>query len=292
MARVEPFWEPKGSGNWADGVQANVSSLLSGGMFGYAPHLEGWVNAKPYTSRPLRIYLMEAPLVFRLFPDGGTSAIAMLRALFETVAHRITGFEYQLQVSSDGSMKLGGAGQSYNVPTNVTESDIKINLSVFEKEGMPVFRALSQWIRMGIMDPATKHAAILTMNTSGRGTYDSMPDMWSCSLLAVQMDAVGQKVVQSWYCFNVWPENTGDNTAEKDLENPSQVRELTIPFNCNYIYGPGSDFLAQKMADTMSMVGANVYHRGPIINGIQALVQSAPTSYASSIRNIASKQYR
>lgn len=291
MARIEPVFMTKGTGGFADGIQAPVVGLIEGGNFGYAKQWAAWINNTPYTSRPLISFLLEAPLGFKLLPEGKTH-IAILRSLVETIRHRINGLGHKLTVSTDQNQAFGGSGQKYEVFTNVTEDQLNVTMSFWERPGLAIGRYMRYWIEMLMMNMETKYASISTV--AGTADYDAMPDMYSMSMLFIEPNATMTKVVQSWIGINMWPKTSGDNEAKHDKENPSETRELQIEFSGIYHYGPGVDFFAQKFLDSIKLVNANAYHEAAVHNniGLDSLVAASRMSFGETVRNISRNQFK
>ena len=291
MARVQPVFMAKGNGGFADGIQTNVSHLIEGGNFGYAKQWHSWVNNHQYTSRPLLTFLLEPPIGFKLLPNK-EDHIGALRSLVETVRHRWTGLQHKLTVNVESSQSFGGSGQKYEVFTNVTEEQSSVSLSVWERPGLAIGRFFKFWINMLMMNPETKYASISTVAGAEAEKYDSMPDMYAMSMLFIEPDTNHRHVVQSWIGINMWPKDSGDNEAKHDKDNPSEVRELTIGFTGIFQYGPGVDYFAQKYLDNINLIGANEFHQKAAIQGIDAMVASARTSYVDTVRAVSRAQYK
>ena len=289
MARVEPVFMTKGNGGFADGIQSPVSHLVEGGMFGYAKQWQSWVNNHQYTSRPLISFLLEAPLGFKLLPDAKTN-IAILRNLVETIRHRITGLQYKLEVNVENGQDFGKSGQKYEVFTNVTEQQPTVSFSFWERPGLAITRYIIYWIRMLMMDPETKYAAIGTV--AGTEAYDSMPDMYSAAMLFVEPDTSMRRVVQAWIGINMWPKMSPDNEASFDSSNPSQTREIQIDFSGVYQYGPGVDYFAQKFLDSIKLIGADQFHQKAAIDGVDAMVANSHQSFSDTARNVSKQAFR
>lgn len=291
MSRIEPVFMTKGTGGFADGIQTEVSHLIEGGMFGYAKQWQSWINNHQYTSRPLLTFLLEAPLGFKLLPDGATH-IAILRSLVETVRHRVTGLGHRLEVQVEDNQAFGGSGQKYEVFTNVTESQLNVQFSWWERPGLAIGRYMRFWIETLMMNMETKYASISTV--AGTQAYDAMPDMYSMSMLFIEPNATHTKVVQSWIGINMWPKSSGDNEASHDKTSPSQTRELQIDFTGVYQYGPGVDYFAQKFLDSIKLVNANAWHESALHGTakIDAQVAASRTSYKDTVGNISKAQFK
>lgn len=288
MARVEPVFMAKGNGGFADGIPTNVSHLIEGGNFGYAKQWHSWVNNHMYTSRPLLTFLLEPPLGFKLLPNA-MDHISALRSLVEVVRHRWTGLVYKLTVNVDNSQSFGGSGQKYEVFTNVTEDQPSVTLSVWERPGLAISRFIQYWINMLMMNPETKYASISTV--SGTEAYDSMPDMYAMSMLFIEPDTNHKRVVQAWIGINMWPRDSADNEAKHDKDNPSEVRELNIGFTGIFHYGPDVNRFAQEYLDSINLIGANEFFQKAALDGIDAMVAQARTSYTDTVRNVAKSQF-
>lgn len=287
--RLNDVWMTKGDGTWADGVQTNVSGLIFGGNFGYSKDYGGWINNTPYTSSPLLSFLLQAPLGFKLLPNSQIY-ISTLRSLVETIRHEITGLNHRLDVQVDESQPFGKSGQKFQVPTNVTEQQLNVTFSYYERLGLSIMRFHEFWIRMFIMHEESKYADINTV--AGTEAFDCLPDMYSMSVIFILPDRKHDKVVQSWLGFNMWPKSTGDNEASFNVDNPSEVKVAQIEYTGTYIYNYGVDQFAQSILDNINIINAQISKEQlpENLSFIDGMVADGPASYSNTVNNIANRQ--
>ena len=144
--------------------------VIKGGQHGWSPNLAQLVGNHAYVTYPLMCLLLEAPRAFENLPNK-QSWVSMLRALVETHAIRIEGFEAGLEVATS-SVKVGGGGEEQDHYTDVTRARTQPKFSWEEKYGKPIQTFLQYWITYLMKDPETKYANIATV--TGRGPTDML----------------------------------------------------------------------------------------------------------------------
>ncbi len=286
MARPTNVFEEQ-EGMYTDGVQTPVTDLRQGASMGYAPDIASWVSHQPYTSRPLIVYLLEAPLAFNKLPNGNRY-IAALRHMVEAMPMTVEGLNSRLDVTTDDSTPFGAGGQKHEVFTNVMEVAPDINFQWRERLGKGIYRFLSQWIRLTMMDPNTKYATANTIE--GVELTDALPDQYSMSCLFIEPDPLHRTVVQSWVVTNMFPKTTGDSTGKRDLANPAAVVDIQVPFAGIAQFGAGVDAFAQKVLSTNSLIGADPHRRKSYVDEISARVADQDFGYDKSKQTLIDQQ--
>lgn len=266
------------------GVNRRMSDLRYGGQFGYSPDFTTWVNMHPYVSRNLIPILVEPPLFFRTMPNPDVW-IAALRSLVETMPRSIQGLNGELQVST-ASTPFGGAGQEFEVYTNVKEQKPEIQFTWVERVGMPIQRFLQSWIRYGMMDQNTKVATVNTI--AGSQLSDMMADQYSMTMLFIEPDEMHRFVTQAWLVTNMFPKSSGTNTAKMDKASDMEMREYSVQFAGISQYGAGVDDFAQTVLSTMKITGADPHAREAFQTQISGYVQDLiGQGYKSSVATLA-----
>lgn len=269
---------------YATGVTRRMADLRYGGQMGYSPDFTTWVNFHPYVSRNLIPILIEPPLGMRALPNHEVW-IAALKSMVETMPMSIQGLNARLDVQT-ATTPFGGAGQEFEVYTNVRETKPSISMTWKERVGIPVYRFFSAWIRYLMMDPNTKFATINTI--AGSELSDLMADQFSMTMLFIEPDELHRYVNQSWLVTNMFPKSTGDNSAKMDRANDGETRDTTIEFSGIAQYGAGVDNFAQTVLDKISIIGADPHGRQAfktqISDYVKELIGSDYESTAEIIR--------
>jgi hypothetical protein len=266
------------------GQQNVMLNPVYGGQQGYAQNLEQWVSSAAYIRKNLIFILLEAPTGFSFLPNG-QDYVNVLRALTETQALSITGLQAGLRVESFANDPVGGAGQMFQTPNNVTMDVPSVTFRWIDRYGMSITRFFEAWIRTLIMDPDTKIAGINTMSLTN--VTDMLPDMYSMSGLFIEPDPTGATVVKAWLGTNMYPTTSGPIEGSRDKTQPGQESTLEIPFTGVYQYGIGVNLFAQSILSAMSLSGANPYNQEAFIQGIDADVASSTEGYSTSVQTVA-----
>lgn len=267
--------------SYAAGHQNPMLDLQYGGQMGYSPVLAEWVSNQQYVQHNLIPILVEAPRGFKLLPNGD-SYVKTLRALVELHAISITGLNAGLTVET-AETPVGGAGQRQQDPTDVKMEVSNLTMRFNEKYGMPVAAFFRSWINNLIMDENSKFANIATYGTA---PTDMLADMYAMTMLFVEPDPTGTKVVQSWLGTNIYPLGTGAITGRRDITVAQETRTEDINFTGIFQYGLGVDLFAQSILNGISMTGANPSRQQAFINAIDADVLAASRGYAQGVQNL------
>jgi hypothetical protein len=266
------------------GQQNTMLDPQYGGQQGYAQNLAQWVSSAAYIRKNIITVLLEAPTGFAYLPNGQTY-VNTLRALVETQALSVTGLNATLHVDSFANDPVGGSGQMFQSPNNVTMDVPNVTMRFVDRYGMSITRFFEAWIRTLIMDPDTKIAGINTLSS----TYvtDMLPDMYSMSCLFMEPDPTGATIVKAWIGTNMYPTTSGPIEGSRDKTQAGQESTLEIGFTGVYQYGLGVNLFAQSILSTMSLAGANPFNQEAFIQGIDADVAASTEGYATSISTVA-----
>lgn len=248
--------------------------LEYGGQFGWSPSYKEWVSNAAYVSTPLICLLVEAPEIFRYFPNP-EKWVGALKALFELHAKSIDGLNATLNVDVD-SHPFGGAGEIQEEVTNVTRERSSLRIDVVEKYGRPIQRMLDYWIRYGLKDPETKYALANTLTNS---PDDILPDRYSATLLCITPDAMHKRVDKAWLLTNVFPKGTGEITSKRDLTSGGEILNLSIEFTSIAQTGVGVERFAQEILDSINIKGADPHFRASFVDSISGDVEAVDKGY-------------
>lgn len=259
-----------------------TSNLQYGGMNGYVPQLEEWVNNQQYIRQNLIPVLIDAPTGFQVLPNPDTW-LGILKALVELHPLAITGLQGGLTVDFQGT-PVGGGGQQQEDPTDVKETPSNISFRWNEKYGMPVNRFLDNWIRLLIKDPNSKFAAVNTLD--GVKLPDMMADRYAMTMMFIEPDPTHTQVVKAWLVANMWPKSSGEVTGQHDKTAAGEQVNYDVEFAGICQTGLGVKQFAQKILDGMKITGADPYHRAAFIQQISADVLAQSKGYQNNLEQI------
>lgn len=274
------------SGGYANGATQPMLDIGVNGQFGYAPDLTNLISNQAYVQKNLQLYLLRAPGFFSLMPNPD-KWVASLRALVETHARTVEGYNAALTVDIENH-PVGGGGEQQHEFTNVTRAISEPVLGVQEKYGMPFTTFLHYWIQYGLMDPETKLALIGTISDQSKVPTDWLYDWYGMTVLALEPDPTGRKVLKSWITTNMWPKGTGDITGKRDLTSPGEMKLMNIEFTGTSQFSLGTNVFAQKFLDKINMANANPYLRPAFMQEIDAdVAAAASTGYVFGVDTLA-----
>jgi hypothetical protein len=242
---------------FAQGRQNAMLDLRYGGQMGYAPQLNQIISNQPYISRPLIALLIEAPLGFNDLPNK-EYWIESLRSLVELRALKITGLASSIEVVTEETSPVGGAGEMHQDFTNVTRERSNPQFTWQEMYGLPVKAFLEGWVTNLMMDPNSKVANVATLVEAGARPNAMLADYYGMTVAFIEPDPTHTKVVRAWLCTNMFP--TGRlATAEgtRDLTQAGQALQYDITFTAITQVGLGVEYYCQQLLDNINILGAN-----------------------------------
>lgn len=264
------------SGGYATGAQRSMLDLSKGGQFGYATQLDQLISNSAYKQKNLQIYLLRAPGWMSLMPDKD-KWVSALRSLVEVKPKRVDGYNASLNIETD-THAVGGGGEVQHEFTDVKRTPSQIQYLYQELDGMPITTFFSYWVQYGMMDPETKMALIGTLADQSKVPKDWLFDWYGMSTLAIETDVLGRRVVKSWITTNQFPMGEIEITGRRDLNAPSELKELTIQMTGTSQFGLGTDKWAQDFLNNISYANANPYLRAAMIQKIDADVAAAAST--------------
>lgn len=270
---------------WATGRQNAAIDLRHGAQMGYAPDYANYLGNQAYVRKNLIAILLEAPTGFQLMrePDKW---VGTLRALVELHPISIDGFQAMLEVQVEETAPVGGSGEMHQDFTNVTRQRSNPVFRWNEKYGMPVQTFLRSWIRNFMMNEESKVADVATIAGIQKPT-DMLADRYSMTCLFLEPDPTHTKVVKSFLCTNMYPMNSGELNARRELQAAGEAVTYDIPFTAITQVGVGVDTMAQAILDSMSIENANPSLRAALIKDIAADVRAINNGYKAGIETLA-----
>lgn len=253
-----------------------------GGQFGYAPVLKEWISNQAYVRKNLIPILLESPKFFRRMPDSAKWD-STLKRLVETSARTIEGLRGGLTVEWE-EHAVGGGGEFQQEFTDVKRARSEPVFTFVERYGMPIQTFLYHWITYGMMDPDTKYALSGTLTDA---PSDMLADEYTMSMLFMEPDATGRKVMKSWVCANMAPKGTGDIEGKRDQTSASELLTLSIEFTALSQFNLGTNVFAQGILDNIVMTNANPYWRPSFVSEISADVQASDVGFKAGVADLA-----
>jgi len=254
--------------------------LEYGGMFGWSPNLTEWVSNQAYINRDIICFVLEAPRFFQLMPNPD-KWISSLKALMEVHTYTIEGLNMGLTVDTE-EHPVGGAGEMMEEYTNVTRARSQVSTTVREKYGLPVSNFLYNWIVYGMMDPDTKYAL---SGTLPEAPEDALADWYTMTCLFTEPDPTHTRPLKSWIGAGMFPKNTGDIIGRKARTDGGSGIEINIEWTGIYQSGRGPNKLAQKLLDSINLIGANPYTKPAFVDDIHPDIKAAENGYVKSVED-------
>lgn len=226
-------------------VNAGASPTLNGNygaMMGAMPRYgylnkngryEGeWLNATPYVKENIIAVMLGYPKFIDWLPNPNEWK-GLLKTMMETAPQSIDGLDSSLVLDTDQT-PIGGAGDNFEMPTNVTKNQSSITYNWKERQGEPFGKALDFWISYGIMDPYTKRAKVfqyLDDPTSNALFQMYTPDFYSATMLYFEPGNHFTTVEKAWLGFNMYPKAGRQYTGKRDITSPKETVDLSIQFS-------------------------------------------------------------
>lgn len=264
---------------------AGTVNLGHGAQMGAMPDFRNFVSNTAYVRRNLYAFLIEAPRGFRDLqrPD---LYVAALKNLVENWAITIDGLQSTLTVAVTET-PAGGAGEQQQDPTNVTRARSEPQFVWKEKYGAPVRKFFESWIQDLIMDPNAKAPRIIS---AGVRPIDLLPDYYGMTVLFVEPDATGLKVLNAWLCTNMFPQNGIDVTGRRAITEDMQEQEYTVPFTALTQVGEGVENFAQIQLDRLMMQGLNSQTQQAFVQDIDPDVDASQVGWAAQMEDLANNR--
>ncbi len=273
---------------FASQSEAPVVDVRLGAQMGPSTDFTSYISNTPYVRRNLIAILVEAPKGFQDL-ENPDIYIGTLKTLVELQAQSITGLNSQIDLQFE-EVPVGGAGEMQETPSNSTRVRSTPTFTWVEKYGKPISKFLRTWITQLIMDPQTKYPAILAKK--GRALTDILPDYNSMTVLFIEPDPTGTRVLEAWLCTNMQPKTTGEITGSRDLTQPGEKRELSIEFTAITQVGEGVNLFAQRQLDAMNLNGMNPNQHKAFVNAVEADVNAATQGYGQKLEELAATRVR
>lgn len=285
---------------YAQGHLAPMVDLRFGGQNGLTNQLNQLISNQPYVSRPLFALLVEAPLGYNDL-NNPSYWVESLRALIELRAEKITGLDSSLEIVTDETSMVGGAGEMHQDFTDVKRARSNPQFTWVEMYGLPVKAFWEGHVTMLMMDPDSKVASVNTLVEANARPNAMLADYYTFTVAFIEADRTHTKVMRSWLCTNMMP--TGhllDAHGSRDLSQAGQGLKYDITFTAVTQVGNGVDYFCQQLLNNINIVGANPllrkaftqYDTGAGGIGQDALVESrlqdAGFGYASQAAGVPS----
>lgn len=266
------------------GRKAPMVDIKQGGAFGHQPDFSTVISATPYVRRNLIARVIETPRGFDYLPDP-IRMRAMFKALIELHPRSIEGFNGQLTIDVD-SKAHGGAGEEFQVVTDVKQTRSAPSVNYIEKYGRPISNFYDFWIRELLLDPVTKIANVTTRPTYlARPDSDRalLPDFYGATVLFYEVDPTNTKVDKAWLCTNFFPTTAAPVEGSRDLTAANSTLEFGIEFAAITQQGFGVIEFAQSLHAQTNFTGSNPLQRQAFIDKLSAGALDAGVGYAEQL---------
>lgn len=258
-----------------------------GGQFGFVPRYDQLLSSTPYIPQNVIPIVLEYPKMFSKLPNSD-KWIKQLKTIMEAHSKKIEGLKDGMEAEFSET-DFGAAGQKFHQVTDMKTPVSEIEITFNELAGMPIQRLLRTWMRLGMMDPNSKHPGIISVSGFNKDEItDWLPDWYTMSMIFIEPDPLHQTAVKTWVCANMMPENMGEVIGVKDKLSAREPLELVIPFKSISQFTEGTNVLGQKILDAINTLHADPYLQPSFIQEIHADLAAAKQGYKESVENLAS----
>jgi len=248
------------------GNEGKSLDLSYGGQFGWSPrlgrivdvkHYSEWISNQAYISRNVISITLQYPKAFDFMGESSEKWRKIYKALMETQAESITGFQAGLTVETEGHA-VGGGGEEQLEVTDVKRARTEVTYKWRDRLGNSISNFLETYIRYCIMDPETKTALLGTLDTYPVGA-DGKPDVYTAdyqtgTVLYIEPDITHKQVIKAWLVTNLFPQGTGDIIAKFDKNQPGEMSELEINMGGISRYGKAVNEFATVLLTKLNSV--------------------------------------
>ncbi len=264
---------------------APMVNLAHGAQMGPSVDFSNFVSNAAYVKRNIIAFLIEAPRGFQDL-DRPDLYVTALKALVELHPMSIDGLSAGITIVATETA-VGGAGEMQQDPTNVTRARTEPSFVFKEKYGSPIQKFLESWATDLIMDPNTKMPRVVAM---GARPNDLLPDYYGMTVLFVEPDPTGTRVVRAWLSTNMYPLDGIEVTGRRDITQDMAEQEYTIRFAAMSQVGEGVDNFAQSKLDQLVLSGLNANTQQAFVNQVDPDVAAANVGWGSFLNNLANQQ--
>ena len=265
---------------------APMVSLQKGGQFGHFTDISQYVASANYIRKNLICVLMAAPLGFDDL-ENPKALKAILKHLVEVQAKSIEGLNATITVDYTET-PVGGAGEMQEDVSNVTRQRSSPTFTWTEKYGKPINAFLEYWIFQLLGDPESKIPQVVTRGT--KKPTDLLPDYTGASMLFIETDMTGTKVLRAWLCTNMHPKTGGQVEGRRDMTSAGETIDYSVEFTSLTQHGVGVNQLGQKVLDGMNLTYANPNKRPAFMDGIDSGIGAQKVGYIDQV-NSANKTF-
>lgn len=259
---------------YSRGANQPMLDLGYGGQFGYSTNPAEWISNQAYIRNNLIMLLLEAPRFFGLMPNPD-KWVQTLKALVELHPRTIEGYNAGITVEFEDH-PFGAAGEVQHEIVRSTRAQTNPTFTYVEKMGNPIQNFIATWIEYGMISPDTQFALAGTL--SGQKPEDLLADWNTMTAIAIEPDALHQKVVRAWLTTNMMPKGTGDITGKRDLTTNKEMVTPSIEWTGISFTGIGVNAFAQKILSSINIAGAVPYNRPTFINDVSSDVAAASST--------------
>ena len=163
------------------GKKGKMLDLSYGGQFGWSPrlgrldgtkHFAEWISNQAYVSRNIVAIVLQYPKVFDFLPNS-EKWISTYKAIMETQAESITGFQAGLTLTVE-EHAVGGGGEQQLEVTDSKRARTEVTYKWRERIGMPISSFLEAYMDYGIMNHETKTALVGLYSTFYYSVYHTL----------------------------------------------------------------------------------------------------------------------
>jgi len=222
-----------------------------GGQQGAMSDPRHWMSSATHVRQKIIPVLVEAPR-HMLLMDDGVDRVQLLKAMVETMATSITGFDSTLTVEF-AEHKVSNAGEMHETPIKVGRARTVPAFVYPEKYGMFIYNFHQDWIIELIADPETTHPGLVTKAAYRAVGYpEFLPDAIAMTMLFIEPSVDLARVTAAWMCTNMIPKTSGAMTGSRVIQDANEVVEHTIEYTATTQIGDHILAFAQNYINTLT----------------------------------------
>lgn len=250
---------------------SNAIALDQAGVKQFAPDIGNLAGQTLHVRSNTLAFLIEAPRFFQFMPDADRW-VRSLKAIIEKLSHTITGLNRTLHVQSEEGA-IGGSGEVFQVPTNVTRDRSNPTHVMRELMGRPCTNFIGSWINWGIGDENTKVPLVVSLGNVTATDYDAT--FYAATVLYIEPDPTMTEVVSAVLCVNMYPTDQPNYEMGKDASQMGVYEDASITFTALSDISLGTKLLARQLLRELNLGGLNPNQTGILFDGVTADVKAA-----------------
>ncbi len=231
----------------SNGMLPVFGGVLNGQVF------EEWISGTSYVAAPLIPIVLSTPRFFDYMPNP-TYLKSCFKALIERKVTKLDGLKRGLEVDKS-TRTIGTSGMNVAEPLKVKEKISSLSIEIPEVANRTVARFIEFIIKWGIGHPYTQTPLVSTITDIRKATGGIFTaDLYSFSMLCIEPDRFRNYVVDAWLLFNLWFDNSGDDSPNGDIQGTPDLVTHSFSFEPLTIRNDSVTIMAQNVLNGLSII--------------------------------------